>query len=396
MTRLKTTLRVHEALPADLCVTVARRSKGGDAVWIDIDPGRLADLRAAAERLADDRSTYEARNLVDAVDRALRAASKASAKARATVAGELDPEVKATLTKILKRHNVESVKRILAAFDLIGIAVERGTLQWTVRVGDLEPVTLPCDLRGRGEAAPAHYELTGLRAPFGPLRETPEERDLRAAPYAAALRELRVRVARALGAPLPEDEAKARLWLSEHGFDVPPPPKVRRHGDWTCGYCWRTHATDDAGKLVHHGYRRPGIGSIVGDCDAVGLEPWERSTEATALLLAHTEERAEALRRALTEGYGALPVKDKDGQAVWVTPEDPRWAAAERAQRLKDAQEYGYLWGGWFRSIPWLRAALRGWSREATGAVGIPSPAIIDADSEGKLPLNDAGEPWRR
>lgn len=32
-----------------------------------------------------------------------------------------------------------------------------------------------------------------------------------------------------------------------------------------------------AGKLVHHGYERPGDGMIHGDCFAVGYEPYERS-----------------------------------------------------------------------------------------------------------------------
>ncbi len=34
------------------------------------------------------------------------------------------------------------------------------------------------------------------------------------------------------------------------------------------------------GALVHHGYRRPGIGYIVGDCPGVGFPPFETSTAA--------------------------------------------------------------------------------------------------------------------
>lgn len=48
----------------------------------------------------------------------------------------------------------------------------------------------------------------------------------------------------------------------------------------TCGVCEREIAVQD-GKLVHHGYRRPGDGQIHGDCFAVGYEPYERSTEAS-------------------------------------------------------------------------------------------------------------------
>lgn len=34
-------------------------------------------------------------------------------------------------------------------------------------------------------------------------------------------------------------------------------------------------------KMVHHGYQRPGIGYIVGDCHGVGFEPFEVSCEGT-------------------------------------------------------------------------------------------------------------------
>jgi len=36
-----------------------------------------------------------------------------------------------------------------------------------------------------------------------------------------------------------------------------------------------------ASKMVHHGYQRPGIGYIVGDCHGVGFEPFEISCEGT-------------------------------------------------------------------------------------------------------------------
>ena len=48
----------------------------------------------------------------------------------------------------------------------------------------------------------------------------------------------------------------------------------------TCGVCVREIAVEN-GRLVHHGYRRPGDGQIHGDCFAVGYEPYERSLDAT-------------------------------------------------------------------------------------------------------------------
>lgn len=47
------------------------------------------------------------------------------------------------------------------------------------------------------------------------------------------------------------------------------------------------------GQLVHHGYKRPGHGEIVGDCPGVYEPPYEASSELVKLLLAKTEREAE-------------------------------------------------------------------------------------------------------
>lgn len=75
----------------------------------------------------------------------------------------------------------------------------------------------------------------------------------------------------------------------------------------TCPVCEGTFKLHD-GKMVHHGYKRPGHGSIVGDCYAVGREPYEVSCEATkeyralvqAQLRSHQEHQARLQRRELT------------------------------------------------------------------------------------------------
>lgn len=53
------------------------------------------------------------------------------------------------------------------------------------------------------------------------------------------------------------------------------------------------------GRLVHHGYRRPGHGYIVGDCFAVGYEPLERSTAASAEYREGCEKGRDGLRNYL-------------------------------------------------------------------------------------------------
>lgn len=53
-------------------------------------------------------------------------------------------------------------------------------------------------------------------------------------------------------------------------------------GDFKLTHASKSPAVDSPGfKLVHHGYKRPGDGEIHGDCYAVGMAPYEVSTEAT-------------------------------------------------------------------------------------------------------------------
>ena len=87
-----------------------------------------------------------------------------------------------------------------------------------------------------------------------------------------------------------------------------PPATVTRYVG-VCQICEAEHklTTDafpslgifgEAYKVVHHGYRRPGHGSIEGDCDGVGEVPFEISCEATKRYLAQTiMGREHALRR---------------------------------------------------------------------------------------------------
>lgn len=44
-----------------------------------------------------------------------------------------------------------------------------------------------------------------------------------------------------------------------------------------CQICERKWAIDAHGTLVHHGYTRPGIGFIVGDCMGVGHQPYKKT-----------------------------------------------------------------------------------------------------------------------
>lgn len=46
-----------------------------------------------------------------------------------------------------------------------------------------------------------------------------------------------------------------------------------------CQVCARKQCLTGGGALVHHGYRRPGYGSIVGDCFGVGHLPYPKTDE---------------------------------------------------------------------------------------------------------------------
>lgn len=68
----------------------------------------------------------------------------------------------------------------------------------------------------------------------------------------------------------------------------------------TCGVCEREIAIQD-GRLVHHGYKRPGYGHIVGDCFAVGYEPYERSTAASVAYQTMWQKQLPVLQARLAD-----------------------------------------------------------------------------------------------
>ena len=65
-------------------------------------------------------------------------------------------------------------------------------------------------------------------------------------------------------------------------------------------------------KMVHHGYQRPGIGYIVGDCHGVGFQPFELSCEGTKSWLA-------VLKNTLRIRQESLATLDQRDQVLVVT-----------------------------------------------------------------------------
>jgi hypothetical protein len=76
--------------------------------------------------------------------------------------------------------------------------------------------------------------------------------------------------------------------------------RVGRDGE--CQICQHRQILDSRGKLVLHGYERPGRGYIVGDCFGVGHPPWEVACDRLA-------EWIEQLKRsAAAEAQAAIDV----------------------------------------------------------------------------------------
>lgn len=67
----------------------------------------------------------------------------------------------------------------------------------------------------------------------------------------------------------------------------------------TCPCCIRKIAIDKDDKIVHHGYTRPGWGSIQGDCLGVGLKPLEVSNEGLKHLLKRYKEDVTHFEKSL-------------------------------------------------------------------------------------------------
>lgn len=75
------------------------------------------------------------------------------------------------------------------------------------------------------------------------------------------------------------DAVNAALNMEAH---APAQPRSRDNTG-TCGCCWGNYKLE-GGRLVLHGYQRPGWGEIHGRCIGVGLQPLETSPETAKLM----------------------------------------------------------------------------------------------------------------
>lgn len=88
-----------------------------------------------------------------------------------------------------------------------------------------------------------------------------------------------------------------------------------------CQVCERQQATHE-GRMMHHGYRRPGWGSIVGDCFGVGHAPFP-ATDALELWRAAVAKQLARLNKSLRElpALDAVTYLKRDYNAPRGTPD---------------------------------------------------------------------------
>ena len=104
----------------------------------------------------------------------------------------------------------------------------------------------------------------------------------------------------------------------------------------TCAACGRSIKVRD-GKLVHHGYERPGHGYIEGDCFGVHYEPHETSPQCAIDLKPIIEAHIESQKVAIKNVESATSLID--WRKVTLTREENKYAfEAEQKSRIRQIE----------------------------------------------------------
>lgn len=150
----------------------------------------------------------------------------------------------------------------------------------------------------------------------------------------------------------------------------------------TCPVCERQQKVTPAGAMVHHGFRRPGTGSIHGDCFGVGFKAYELSSEGCA---AYQEMLASWLQGAEMQlaRYRSRPEKINTepnfrGQIATYHRDDPDREKRHRYEKtLEDAiRRAQYMIGEFRREDQRMLRLIQAWA---------PAP-LLEIDEEGLTP----------
>jgi hypothetical protein len=86
-----------------------------------------------------------------------------------------------------------------------------------------------------------------------------------------------------------EDKSKVNCTRCAKALDITPAPKMTSSTRGTCQGCfskYETHQHDQNWDVVLHGFQRPGIGFLLGECRGHGHVPFEVSCEQTKVFRA--------------------------------------------------------------------------------------------------------------
>ncbi len=140
----------------------------------------------------------------------------------------------------------------------------------------------------------------------------------------------------------------ALLGIGEHIPGNPVNRTIQNTG--TCGACESNVKRDGRGRMVHHGYERPGYGYIVGDCIGVGLLPFELSPEGAievekimAARLRSVREALANLREGRVRRFTDRRGRPPNEREVVIEPDHPEWPSRLRSAIYQREAEESHI-----------------------------------------------------
>jgi hypothetical protein len=116
------------------------------------------------------------------------------------------------------------------------------------------------------------------------------------------------------------------LQMEEH---VPADQRTR-DGTGSCGICFR-NIKIDGGRMALHGYNRPGVGHVIGECGGRHFPAYELSSVGTAHVLKQTREYIAGLKKTLQHmahpSFKEMVVPDGYKKIRIIHKDDPHWDA---------------------------------------------------------------------
>lgn len=115
--------------------------------------------------------------------------------------------------------------------------------------------------------------------------------------------------------------------------------RLRHRG--TCQVCGREQVVDETtGKLVLHGYKRPGYGFVYNECPGMGELPLNVTDALTKKILADVTMQLNGVERALTKAESRVAAANSALYGHDVEIEKGAWADLPKSRKLARGEEY--------------------------------------------------------